>query len=110
MPTTDRRKRLYAGKTEPYAKVWRDGKAKRVHQLLAEEKLGRKLEPGEVVHHKKGFEDALENVQVLPSQRHHMVVHHYERREARGVQHLFDLETVLGLLEDSGDKPLDGEG
>jgi hypothetical protein len=28
-----------------------------------------------------------------------MVVHHYLRRGARGVQHLFDLETYLGLLD-----------
>ncbi|WP_276959494.1 hypothetical protein [Allomeiothermus silvanus] len=34
-----------------------------------------------------------------PSQRHHKVVHHYLRREARGVQHLFDLE---GLPEPVG--------
>jgi hypothetical protein len=35
-----------------------------------------------------------------------MVVHHYLRREARGVQHLFDLETCLSLL----DPPRESDG
>jgi hypothetical protein len=69
------RQRLYGGKSEPYRKVWQGGKARRLHRVLAEEKLGRKLKVGEVVHHRQGFEDLPENLVVLPSQRHHMLVH-----------------------------------
>lgn len=106
MPGSERRRRLYGGKTEPYKKVWKDGKARRLHRLLAEAKLGRPLRPGEVVHHREGALDREDNLEVYPSQRHHMVVHHYLRREARGIQHLFDLETCLSLL----DLPCEGDG
>lgn len=98
MPTTDRRKRLYGGKTEPYQKVWQDGKARRLHRVLAEAMLGRALRPGEIVHHRQGFADLPDNLVVLPSQRHHMLVHHYERRVQQGIQHLFDLEELLRLI------------
>jgi hypothetical protein len=93
------RQRLYGGKSEPYRKVWQGGKARRLHRVLAEEKLGRKLEVGEVVHHCQGFDDRPENLMVLPSQRHHMLVHHYERRERQGIQHLFELEELLRLIK-----------
>jgi len=93
------RQRLYGGKSEPYRKVWQGGQARRLHRVLAEEKLGRKLKVGEVVHHRQGFEDLPENLVVLPSQRHHMLVHHYERRERQGIQHLFELEELLQLIK-----------
>ena len=38
----------------PYPRAWRDGKAVRVHRLLAQQLLERELEPGEVVHHRNG--------------------------------------------------------
>lgn len=77
MPTTDRRKRLYGGKTEPYAKVWTKGKAKRRHRLLAEEKLGRPLRAGEVVQHVEGKADVPENLEVYASHCEHMTAEHY---------------------------------
>ncbi|MCS6869453.1 hypothetical protein [Thermus sp.] len=98
MATTERRRRLYGGRTEPYRKVWQGGRARRLHQLLAEALLGRPLRPGEVVHHRQGFADRPDNLMVLPSQRHHMLLHHYERRERQGIQHLFPLEDLLRLI------------
>ena len=89
--------------SEPYKRVWLP-KSKRVvreHRLAAAVLLGRALEPGEVVHHGKGgkLDNGPENIRVLPSQRHHMALEHFERREARGLQHLFDLETWLEKVE-----------
>ncbi len=91
-----------AGKLNPYPRVWMDGRSVRVHRLLAAKTVGRALGPSEVVHHRNGNKDdlSLENLVVLPSQRHHMALEHYERREARGVQHLFDLETWLDALDE----------
>lgn len=73
------------------------GKVYYVHRAMAEFKLGRPLEPGEVVHHDdEDREDSHPgNLVVLPSQSAHMILHWYRRREARGVQHLFDLEEWL---------------
>lgn len=75
------------------------GKSYYVHRAVAEWHLGRPLEPGEVVHHRdENREDRHpDNLRVLPSQSAHMVLHWYLRREARRVQHLFDLETWLEL-------------
>jgi hypothetical protein len=85
----------------PYPRVWRDGKAVRVHRLVAVQALGRDLEPGEVVHHRNGDKTdlAADNIRVLPSQRHHMVLEHLERRRARGVQALFGDDEILERLE-----------
>ncbi len=81
----------------PYPRAWRDGKAVRVHRLLAQQLLERELEPGEVVHHRNGNKADLapDNIRVLPSQRHHMVLEHLERRRARGVEALFGDEEIL---------------
>lgn len=86
----------------PYPRVWRDGKVVRQHRATTEEALGRKLEAQEVVHHVNGdkTDNRLENLRVLPSQRHHMVLEHYERREGRGLQHLFDLNTWLECVRE----------
>jgi HNH endonuclease len=85
----------------PYPRVWRDGKAVRVHRLRAQELLERDLKPGEVVHHRNGDKAdlALDNLRVMPSQRHHMVLEHLERRRARGIQALFGDEEILKGIE-----------
>ena len=85
----------------PYPRAWRDGKAVRVHRLLAEKILGRELEGREVVHHRDGDKanNTPENIRVLPSQRHHMVLEHLERRRARGVQALFGDDEILEGIE-----------
>lgn len=100
MPTPERRRKLYGGKTEPYKKVRQGYKVTRNHRLVAEEKLGRPLEEGEVVHHVKGKEDIPENLQVYKSHRQHMFAEHYQRREEKGIQHLFSLEEVLEIMPD----------
>ena len=88
-------------KGNPYPRAWQDGKAVRVHRLLAAAVLERDLIPGEVVHHRNGdkADNSLENIRVLPSQRHHMVLEHLERRWARGIEPLFDTEEILERIE-----------
>ena len=88
-------------KGNPYPRAWQDGKAVRVHRLLAAAVLERDLIPGEVVHHRNGdkADNSLENIRVLPSQRHHMVLEHLERRRARGIEPLFDTEEILERIE-----------
>ena len=88
-------------KGNPYPRAWRDGKAVRVHRLLAQEVLERELEAGEVVHHRDGdkMNNATDNIRVLPSQRHHMVLEHLERRRARGIEALFADDEILERIE-----------
>lgn len=83
----------------PQRRDLRTGKTYYCHRTIAEWHPSRPLEPGEVVHHRdeNRGDDHPDDVLVLPSQRAHMVLHWYLRREARGVQHLFDLETWLEL-------------
>ncbi len=47
------------------------------HRLVAEEKLGRKLKPGEVIHHlnKTKSDNRPENIEVEKSRRHHAFDH-----------------------------------
>jgi hypothetical protein len=47
------------------------------HRLVAEEKLERHLEEGEVIHHRNGnkTDNRPENIEVLPSIGHHLQVH-----------------------------------
>lgn len=75
------------------------GRTLPVHRLIAELKLRRPLAKGEEVHHLDGnkFNNHPANLVVL-SKRGHAFVHHYQRREAKGVQHLFALEVYLKLL------------
>ena len=69
------------------------------HRAVAAWHLGRPLQPGEVVHHVDGDKsnNHPDNLEVLPSQRVHMLLHHYRRREERGVQHIFPLQELLEL-------------
>lgn len=59
----------------------------------------------EVVHHRDGnkLNNTPENLEVLLSQRHHTVLEHYQDREARGITHLFDLETWIDALAETSD-------
>jgi HNH endonuclease len=90
-----------ARESNPYPRAWLDGKAVRIHRLLAQEVLERELEPGEVVHHRNHdkTDNSPGNLRVLPSQRHHMVLEHLERRRARGIEPLFDAEEILERVE-----------
>lgn len=70
------------------------------HRALASWRLGRPLRPGEVVHHVDGdpTNNHPDNLRVLPSQRHHMLLEHYQWREQQGVHHLFPIEQLLIIL------------
>jgi hypothetical protein len=87
-------------KHNPYPRVWVAGRAVATHRLVAATLLERDLEPGEVVHHVNGdkTDNRPENLRVLPSQQHHMVLEHLERRQARGIEPLFDVTVILEKL------------
>lgn len=88
----------------PYLRRWdtRVGESYYEHQAIAEWKLGRRLRQGEVAHHANGDpeDNHPDNIWVFSSQRAHMLVEHYFKREARGIGHLF---TWRELLERSGE-------
>lgn len=67
------------------------------HRAIAAWKIGRPLRPGEIVHHKNNDprDNHPDNLVVLPNQSVHMRLHHFERREAAGVQHLFPIAAFL---------------
>ena len=48
------------------------------HRVVAEQKLGRKLHPGEIVHHKdeNKLNYSLDNLEVLKNQAEHLRLHH----------------------------------
>ncbi len=55
------------------------------HRLVAEKKLGRRLRPGEQVHHIDGDKrhNDQENIEVVPSRAHHRTLH---RKKAKGLR------------------------
>lgn len=85
----------------PYRRLWDDrtGETYYLHRAVAELKLGRRLEPGEVVHHVNGdkLDNHPDNVWVFSSQRAHMLYEHYQSREASGVIHLLGAEEFLAM-------------
>ena len=67
------------------------GKVTRAHRVIAAERLGRPLLPGEIVHHRDGdsTNNHPSNLMVLPSQRYHAHVEYHLRCERRGMPALF---------------------
>lgn len=81
------------------------GRTFKVHRLIAPRALGRPLGPYEVIHHRDGNHrnNALSNLLVLPSQRHHVAFEFHLRRQRRGMLSLFPelLETREGYCPGS---------
>jgi len=64
---------LLKGKGKSYPKIH----GKHAHRVVAENKIGRKLKQGEVVHHKDGnkLNYTEDNLEVLESQKEHAKLH-----------------------------------
>jgi hypothetical protein len=83
----------------PYVRLWNPETQETYyeHRAVAKQKLGRKLEPGEVVHHENGkkSDNRPDNIGVFSSHRAHMLYENYQLREREGKQHLFTIEEIL---------------
>ena len=86
----------------PYPRTKQNGELSYKHRDMAALKLGRRLEPGETVHHINGDKTDFhpENIIVFSSQRAHMLFENYELRRQRGIDHLFSIEEVLRLSDE----------
>lgn len=73
-----RKSRLELGLGED--KAYKKYLGRHVHRIEAEKKIGRKLRPGEIVHHKDNnrLNNAHDNLEVLPSQSEHAKLHSAE--------------------------------
>ena len=71
--------RFGSGEGKSYPKI----NGRHAHRVVAEKILGRKLRPGEVVHHKDGNKQNFspENLEVLPGQSEHAKLHGSMRRK-----------------------------
>lgn len=67
-----------------YKAVSKYNERKRIHRLIMEEYLGRKLEPSELVHHKNGdkHDNSLDNLEVVTRSEH--MRKHPKERNAEG--------------------------
>lgn len=85
----------------PYTRLWDadSGETYYEHRAVAEEKLGRPLQDGEVVHHEDQNKNnnQPDNIVVFSSQRAHMLYENYYLRERVGVKHLFTVEELLEM-------------
>ena len=68
-----RASRILSSDKKAYPKI----KGRHLHRIMAEKKLGRKLKPGEVVHHIDGDKQNYnpENLEILASQKEHAKIH-----------------------------------
>ena len=68
---------------------------------MAEWKLGRPLQPGEVVHHANHDteDNHPDNLYIFSNHRAHMLFENYEAREQRSLTHLFTIDELLETME-----------